>query len=122
MKEKNIIFASMSAEKDYLAVNRDSWNQRTDVHFDSEFYSVDEFLKGKSSLNEIELKLLGDVKGKSILHLQCHFGQDSISLSRMGAEVTGIDLSDKAIERAWELAKKAGCNTQFVCSDLYALP
>lgn len=112
----------MAAEKDYLAVNRDSWNKRTDVHYASDFYDVEGFLKGKSSLNSIELDLLGDVKGRSILHLQCHFGQDSISLSRMGAEVTGVDLSDKAIERAKELAAKAGTNTRFICCDLYDLP
>src|SRR5688572_1276513 len=112
----------MSSEQDYLAVNRNSWNKRTDFHFNSEFYDVEGFLKGKSSLNDIELQLLGDVKGKSILHLQCHFGQDSISLNRLGASVTGVDLSDKAIERAGELAKKAGSDARFICCDLYDLP
>jgi len=52
------------------------------------------------------------------LHLQCHFGQDSISLSRLGAQVTGIDLSDKAIEAAKDLTRKAGTDTEFVCTDL----
>ena len=58
---------------------------------------MEAFRAGKSSLKQIELTLLGDVRGKSILHLQCHFGQDTISLARMGARVTGIDLSDAAI-------------------------
>ena len=57
--------------------------QQVDVHLKSDFYDVEGFLKGESSLNDIELGLLGDIKGKSILHLQCHFGQDTISLGRL---------------------------------------
>lgn len=107
---------------DYLKKNKESWNQRTLVHVDSEFYDNTSFLLGRSSLNSIELELLGDVQGKKILHLQCHFGQDSISLSRMGAKVTGIDLSDEAIRTAKELAAKTEQTTQFICSDVYDLP
>ena len=84
----------------YVDINRKSWNAKTDIHIQSAFYDVEGFLKGNNSLKEIELNLLGDVSGKSILHLQCHFGQDTISLSRMGAKVTGVDLSDIAIDRA----------------------
>ncbi|HRP31258.1 MAG TPA: hypothetical protein PKV73_05185 [Agriterribacter sp.] len=76
------------------------WNNRVDTHLKSEFYDVEGFLKGKTSINEIELGLPGDIKGKKILHLQCHFGQNTISLGRRGADVTGVDLSDKAIESA----------------------
>lgn len=54
--------------------------------------------------------------------MQCHFGLDSISLSRMGAKVTGIDFSDKAVDAARDLAVKAGTDTRFICSDLYRLP
>lgn len=108
--------------ENYLEINKNSWNARVDPHFESDFYFVDEFLKGRNSLNSIELDLLGDIKGKSILHLQCHFGQDSVSLSRMGAKVTGIDLSDKAIDKAKELAQQCGTDTQFICTDVYHLP
>ena len=87
-----------------------------------EFYDLDNFVKGKTSLNSIELDLLGDVKGKTILHLQCHFGQDTISLSRLGAEVTGIDLSDKAIQSAQQIAKDTHSNANFICCDIYDLP
>jgi len=79
-------------------------------------------LQGKSSLNEIELALLGEVKDKSILHLQCHFGQDTISLARLGARVTGIDFSDKAIDSARILAAKAGVAANFICCAIYDLP
>ncbi len=75
-----------------------------------------------SWVNEIELNLLGDIKGKSVLHLQCHFGQDTISLGRLGANVTGIDLSDKAIESANNLSEKANIEASFICCDIYDLP
>jgi SAM-dependent methyltransferase len=106
---------------DYVKMNKDSWNKRVPVHVQSEFYFVEEFLNGKSSLNEIELNLLGDIRGKSILHLQCHFGQDSLSLARMGAEVTGVDLSDAAIEQAKVLNEKLQLNAEFICCDVYDL-
>ena len=109
-------------ELNYLEINRESWNNKVDIHLKSDFYDLPGFLKGKSSLNDIELKLLGDLKGKSILHLQCHFGQDSISLSRLGAEVTGVDLSDKAIEAAKGIAKETSIKADFLCCDIYDLP
>ena len=112
--------SSMSAEN-YLSVNRASWNRRTDVHWTSEFYDVQGFLEGTSSLKEIERDLLGDVNGKDLLHLQCHFGQDTLSLARLGATVTGADLSDRAIERARELATMANLPARFICTDVYDL-
>jgi len=107
--------------EDYLDINREGWNARTELHFNSEFYDNKSFLEGRNSLNSIEMDLLGDVSGKKILHLQCHFGQDTISLSRMGAKCTGVDLSDKAIEKARELAAETGEDVHFICSDVYGL-
>ena len=107
---------------DYKEKNRNSWNQRTEVHYTSEFYDNDSFIKGRNSLNSIELGLLENIKGKSILHLQCHFGQDTISLERLGAKALGVDLSDKAIEKANELAKETGSSARFICCDIYDLP
>lgn len=112
----------MKSEQNYIEINRHSWNNRTDVHMKSEFYNLDGFLKGETSLNDIELSLLGNIQGKSILHLQCHFGQDTISLSRLGAKVTGVDLSDKAIEKAEQIAKDTDSNASFICCDIYDLP
>lgn len=108
--------------ENYLDKNRNSWNKRAELHIGSDFYDVKGFLNGKSSLNSIELDLLGNIIGKSVLHLQCHFGQDSISLSRLGAEVTGVDLSDKAVEIAKELAQKDNSTAKFICCDIYNLP
>jgi len=112
----------MNSGFDYLEKNRDSWNKRTDYHVKSDFYDVEGFLKGNTSLNDIELNLLGDTRHKSILHLQCHFGQDTISLARLGANVTGIDFSDNAIHQAKLLAKKAETDAEFICCNIYDLP
>lgn len=106
----------------YIEINKNAWNLKTEVHLESDFYENEAFLNGQNSLKKIELNLLGDIAGKSILHLQCHFGQDSISLSRMGAKVTGIDLSDKAIEKAREFALQAKIDTKFICCDIFDLP
>jgi len=107
---------------DYIEINKQSWNGRVDSHLKSEFYGLEDFIKGKTSLQEIELNLLGDIKNKSILHLQCHFGQDTISLSRLGAKATGVDLSDKAIESAKELNLKTSADASFICCNVYDLP
>ena len=112
----------MDSEANYIDINRHSWNNRTDGHMKSEFYDLEGFINGRTSLNDIELNLLGDLNGKSILHLQCHFGQDSISLSRLGAKVTGVDLSDQAIDKAKQIARDLKTNTNFICCDIYDLP
>lgn len=109
----------MTSAADYISTNKNSWNNRVDIHYDSKFYDVEGFLNGQTSLNPIELELLGDIQGKSILHLQCHFGMDSISLARMGAKVTGIDLSDRAIQKAKELAEIDGQEIEFICCNIY---
>ncbi len=108
--------------EDYIKVNKDSWNKRAEVHYDSEFYDNKSFIKGRSSLNEIELEILGDLTGKKILHLQCHFGQDTISLQKMGAEVTGVDFSEVAIQKAEGLAIETNSTAKFICCDVYTLP
>jgi len=112
----------MDVEEDYREINRQAWNKRLESHLKSDFYDLAGFIKGKTSLNEIELNLLGEIKGKTILHLQCHFGQDTISLGRLGAKVTGVDLSDKAIDKAKELAEKLKVDADFICCDIYDIP
>lgn len=112
----------MNDQDNYIEKNKMLWNKRTQYHFDSSFYNVDGFLNGASSLNDLELNLLGSVRNKKILHLQCHFGQDTLSLSRMGAVVTGVDLSETAIQKAKELADQIGSNAQFICCNIYDLP
>jgi 2-polyprenyl-3-methyl-5-hydroxy-6-metoxy-1,4-benzoquinol methylase len=105
----------------FFEANKILWNKRTAVHKDSSFYDVAGFKQGKNMLTPIELNELGDVSGKKILHLQCHFGVDSLSLARMGAEVTGVDLSDAAIEEAGKLNEECGLNAKFICCNVYDL-
>jgi len=106
---------------DFAAINRKLWNDKTDFHLDSPLYDMPGFLSGNSSLTEIETAQLGDVSGTRILHLQCHFGQDSLSLARLGARVTGVDLSDRAIAKARELNDQLGLDARFICCNLYDL-
>lgn len=105
--------------KSYFEINRNSWNKRVGVHLNSTFYDMEAFLSGKSSLKSIELDVLGDVAGLKLLHLQCHFGQDTLSLARLGAQCTGVDLSDVAIAEAQKLNDSLGLNATFICSNVY---
>jgi len=107
---------------DDFEYNRETWNELTGLHANSSFYDVDGFKKGKSSLNHIEIEELGNIKGKKILHLQCHFGLDTLSLARMGADVIGIDISDASIQKAKELSDDLGIAAKFIRTNLYDLP
>ena len=106
----------------YFDQNENLWNNRVAVHLRSKLYDMPGFLKGKSSLTEIEANALGDVNGKSLLHLQCHFGQDTLSWARQGAIVTGVDFSKKAIESAEQLAADLDLTARFIHSNVYDLP
>lgn len=107
----------------YKEINKQSWNKRVGLHLDSEFYDNKSFLAGRNTLPAIDQELLkGIIKGKSVLHLQCHFGQDTVSLERLGAaRVVGVDLSDVAIKTARAQAKEVGSTTEYVESDIYEL-
>lgn len=103
----------------WIEINKDLWNKKTDLHIQSEFYDQSSFMEGRNSLNAIELDILGDIDGLNVLHLQCHFGQDTMSLSRMGANATGVDLSDVSIANAQSIASDLGLSTQFTCCNVY---
>ncbi len=106
----------------YIRANRDLWNEITPIHAQSKFYDVEGFKNGRSSmLYPIEREEMGDVSEKSLLHLQCHFGMDTLSLARLGAKVTGVDFSDKAVDLARSLAKELSIEASFICSDIYKL-
>ena len=99
--------------------NRRLWDEMTPVHYKA--YRVKEFLSGECPLRPIELQEVGDVRGKDLLHLQCHFGMDTLGWARLGANVTGVDFSDKAIETACKLAEDAGLEARFVLSNVLEL-
>ncbi len=107
---------------DYEEQNRRYWNEVTPAHRDSEFYGVDRFLAGQTVLYAREIEDLGNLHGKRLIHLQCHFGLDTLSWAREGAEVTGADLSDVSIQTACEIAKAAKIPARFFCCNVYDLP
>ncbi|NRB60013.1 MAG: class I SAM-dependent methyltransferase [Winogradskyella sp.] len=108
----------MTTNSKYFNVNKDTWNKKVAIHAKSEMYDIEGFKSGKSSLMPYEIKALGDVKGKSLLHLQCHFGQDTLSWSRAGARCVGIDISDEAIKLASQLNNELNLDAQFVCCNV----
>lgn len=107
---------------DYLQANQRRWDQLIAEHATSTFYDLEGFKAGKDRLRSIELSELGNVEGKSLLHLQCHFGMDTLAWARRGAIVTGIDFSEKAITLAQSLSEELAIPAQFYCADIYKLP
>lgn len=101
--------------------NRRNWDERVAIHLDDRtgIYDVEAFLRGGNALLPLELDEIGDVSGLKIAHLQCHFGIDTLSLARMGAEVTGLDFSASAISAARELARQSGVQANFVEANVY---
>lgn len=106
----------------FLSANKQWWNKATPVHFRSELYNLQNFKKGESSLVSVEQEEIGNVSGKKLLHLMCHFGMDTLSFARMGAQVTGVDLSDTSIKFAKKLSREVNVPAKFVCSNIYDLP
>lgn len=111
----------MNDYQEYFDANKQLWNQRTVVHKDSSFYNLVGFKNGETVLTPIELNELKNVSGKTMLHLQCHFGMDSLDWARRGAMVTGVDLSDQAIEEAKKLNNELDLSAKFICSNVYDL-
>jgi SAM-dependent methyltransferase len=110
---------------DYLAVNRANWDERAPAHAASPDYQVDRFIADPEHLSGVvrfDLPLLGDVAGLTGIHLQCHIGTDTLSLARLGAQMTGLDLSPASLEQARRLAAAAGPDVDFVEAEVYAAP
>ncbi len=114
--------SSLDLPDRYREANRARWDESVAIHAASDFYRVDDFLAGESKLLKLDLDEVGDVAGKSLLHLQCHFGLDTLSWARLGAEVVGVDFSPSAVQTARDLAGRANLSAEFVESELYASP
>jgi len=106
----------------YLTVNQAKWNAVTPIHAASAFYDLPAFKAGRSTLYDIERAEVGDVSNQRLLHLQCHFGMDTLSWARLGAHVTGVDFADAAIAQAQALAQELNISARFLCSNIYSLP
>lgn len=104
-----------------LAANRRHWDELVGINARSGFYDLEGLKRGRLTLPEFALQELGQVEGKALLHLQCHFGMDTISLARLGATATGVDFSDEAIVFARSLSQELNVPAQFVCSDIHKL-
>ena len=107
---------------EYFKANRQLWDAWTGIHVKSKFYDVEGFKAGRRNLGSVVRGALGDVRGKSLLHLQCHFGMDTLAWARFGARVTGADFSEEAIKHARELSGQIGLDANFICSNIYDLP
>jgi SAM-dependent methyltransferase len=105
-----------------LAANRAMWDERAGINYRSAFYDVAGFKAGAVRLPAYEIEEVGDVAGKDLLHLQCHVGIDTLSWGRLGARVTGVDFSERAIAYARALSSELGEPATFVCCDVLDLP
>jgi SAM-dependent methyltransferase len=106
----------------YLQANRARWDDLVPIHARSAFYDVEGFRGGRITLMDLEQEEIGDVRGKSLLHLQCHFGLDTLSWARLGAQATGVDFSPRAIDLGRSLNDELDLDVEFVCADVYDLP
>jgi SAM-dependent methyltransferase len=109
--------------REELELNRGHWDEATRLHTRGNVYGLEDFKAGQCRLHRVEVEEVGDVRGKRLLHLQCHFGIDTLSWARRGAQVTGIDFSAQGVAVARQVAREVGLEqkSEFLCSDLYAL-
>jgi SAM-dependent methyltransferase len=107
---------------EWLEANRANWDERVPIHATGEFYDVVSFKGGQERLRPFEISEVGDVSGKDLVHLQCHFGIDTLSWARRGARVVGLDFSAPAVAEARRLADELGLDASFVQADVYEAP
>jgi SAM-dependent methyltransferase len=107
-------------------LNRAYWDSLAAVHGADRYYDDEALVAGADTLRELEAagvrEAVGAVAGLDVLHVQCHIGHDTVSLARRGARVTGVDFSPASLDRARDLARRAGVRVDFVEADSTALP
>lgn len=106
------------SDSELVLANRLLWDGWTELHVASSSYDIEGFMAGRCTLDEVELEGVGNVEGKSLLHLQCHFGLDTLSWARRGARVVGVDFSEKAVAHARRLARELGLDAHFLQADV----
>ncbi|MHA1912720.1 MAG: class I SAM-dependent methyltransferase [Candidatus Kariarchaeaceae archaeon] len=111
-------------EKDFIKTNQANWDSRVALHLTSDYYQLEKFKTDPTHLSFVahEHEEVGNVEGKTLLHLQCHFGLDTLSFARLGAKPTGTDISGEAIKLAQSLTQELDLDASFIQSDLYDLP
>jgi SAM-dependent methyltransferase len=105
-----------------MAINRRKWDESVPLHVASRSYDVPAFRSGRTTLERVEIAEMGSVRGRTLLHLQCHFGLDTLSWARRGARVTGVDYSLPAVRAARRLAREVEIPARFLHSNVYDLP
>ena len=100
--------------------NRAHWNELAEGHARS--YDYERLLNGGHVLDQVQVSEMGEVRGKSLLHLQCHIGTDTLSWARLGARVTGVDISPASLDVARGLSQRTGLEARFIESSVYDLP
>jgi SAM-dependent methyltransferase len=108
--------------REEMKLNRDHWDAAARIHTAGNMYGIEDFKAGACRLHRVEVEEVGDVRSKSLLHLQCHFGIDTLSWARRGAKVTGVDFSPVAIDAAKKLSAESGVPGKFICCNLFDLP
>jgi SAM-dependent methyltransferase len=111
--------------EDYRELNRASWDERAAAHAASPDYSVEELIADPARLSDVvafDAPRLGDLHGLRGVHLQCHIGTDTLSLTRLGAQMTGVDLSPASLEQARRIAAGAGVEIPYVECEVYGAP
>jgi SAM-dependent methyltransferase len=106
----------------YREANRANWDSRVDSHYGSDIYGISRFVDDSNFVGEVvsfDKEKMPDLAGRKLIHLQCHIGTDTIGLARLGADVTGIDFSEKSIEAANRLSDECGTPGRFLVSELY---
>lgn len=112
---------SDAGTRDFVGANRALWDEWAEIHAKSEWYDLAAVRTGECKLRSYELDEVGDVRGRTLLHLQCQLGTDTVAWARRGAQVTGVDFSPRAVAIASKLAAEAGIDARFVCSDVMEL-
>lgn len=113
---------AMQHTDEWFEANRRMWDERVPIHVDGAFYDVDGFRRGRMALQPFEIEDVGDVAGRDLVHLQCHFGLDTLSWARLGARVTGLDFSAPAVAAARRLADELDIRATFVEGNVYDAP
>ncbi len=110
-------------DEDYLEINAANWDSRAPLH--ARAYGIERYLDDPDALSDVvrfDQPRLGDIAGLDTVHLQCHIGTDTLSLHRLGARVTGVDLSGTSLDHAREIAVTMGADITYVQSDVYSAP
>lgn len=112
------VSSPMADHENYSASNRKLWDEWADVHASGTWYDLDAVRRGSDKLRPYEIDEVGDVRDRTLIHLMCQLGTDTLAWARRGADATGVDFSARAIAHARKLAADGGVDAKFICCDV----